>query len=175
MAIDLTSLTQTELLHLVNATSLGAVLTRSRLRHQMDVAALRFGDGTRIHFVKYVRWLVIENALPRPAKMDYVETRRRQAARNRAATKAGQDIAPIPEVEDYERRKRCGESFRLFCETYFPKAFYRAWSEDHLRVSTHAQVRYALDYRTTKLGKRGSVTSTSGQPFSSALPPCSSR
>ena len=134
MAIDLTNLTQTELLQLVNATPLGTVLGRSRLRRQMDAAALRFGDGTHIHFVKYVRWLVTEHDRPRPAKMDYVEVRRRQAVRNRAATKAGQDIAPIPEVEDYERRKRCGESFRLFCETYFPKAFYRAWSDDHLRV-----------------------------------------
>jgi hypothetical protein len=134
MAIDLTNLSQTDLLQLVNATPLGAVLTRSRLRRQMDAAALRFGDGTYIHFVRYVRWLAQEAHRPRSKPLDYAEARKRQAERNRAATKASQDIAPIPEVEDYERRKRCGESFRLFCETYFPKAFYRAWSDDHLRV-----------------------------------------
>jgi hypothetical protein len=134
MAIDLTQLTQSELLQLVNATPLGEVLTRSRLRRQMDAGAFRFGDGTHVHLVRYVRWLVGELDKPRPVKVDYLEARRRQAEKNRAATKASQDIFPIPEVEDYPRRKDCGASFRLFCETYFPAAFYRAWSDDHLRV-----------------------------------------
>ena len=134
MAIDLTNLSQTDLLQLVNATPLGTVLTRSRLRRQMDAAALRIGDGTRIHFVKYLRWLVAEHDRPRPKPIDYAEARRRQAERNRAATKASQDIHPIPEVEDWQRRQATSDSLRLFCETYFPKAFYRAWSEDHLKV-----------------------------------------
>jgi len=110
------------------------VLTRSRLRRQLDAAALRFGDGAHIHLVRYVRWLVGEMDKPRPARMDYTEARRRQAQRNRAATKASQDIYPVPEVEDYARRQACAESFRLFCETYFAAAFHRAWSDDHLRV-----------------------------------------
>jgi len=134
MAIDLTNLTQTELLQLVNATPLGTVLTRSRLRRQMDAAAFRFGDGARIHFVKYVRWLVTEHDRPRPKPIDYVEAKKRQAERNRAATKASQDIHPIPEVVDYERRQAAGQSFHLFCMTYFPGVFWRPWSEDHMRV-----------------------------------------
>ncbi len=134
MAIDFTNLSQTDLLQLVNATPLGQVLTRSRLRRQMDAAALRIGDGTRIHFVKYVRWLVMEHERPRAAPIDYMEARRRQAEKNRAATKASQDITPIPEVEDRPRRRACAESFQRFCETYFPAAFYRAWSDDHPRV-----------------------------------------
>jgi len=134
MAIDLTNLSQTDLLQLVNATPLGTVLTRSRLRRQMDAAALRFGDGTHIHFVRYVRWLAQEAHRPRPKPITYAEARKRQAERNRAATKASQDIAPVPQVEDYPRRKACGESFQQFCETYFPVAFHRAWSDDHLRV-----------------------------------------
>jgi len=134
MAVDPSRLTQSELLQLVNATPLGAVLTRSRLRRQMDAGALRFGDGTHIHLVRYVRWLVGELDKPRPAKTDYAEAKRRQAKRNRAATKAAQDIYPVPEIEDYERRQQCAESFRLFCETYFAAAFHRAWSDDHLRV-----------------------------------------
>jgi hypothetical protein len=134
MAIDLTNLSQTDLLQLVNATPLGTVLTRSRLRRQMDAAAFRFGDGTRIHFVKYVRWLVTEYDRPRPKPIGYVEARKRQAERNRAATKASQDIHPIPEIVDYDRRKAAGRSFRLFCATYFPGIFWRLWSEDHLRV-----------------------------------------
>jgi len=134
MAIDPTKLTQSELLQVVNATPQGETLTRSRLRRQMDAAALRFGDGTHVHLVRYVRWLVDEMERPRPAKVDYAEARRRQAEKNRAATKSIQDIAPIPEIEDYPRRKACGASFRLFCETYFPVAFHRPWSDDHLRV-----------------------------------------
>ena len=126
MAIDLTKLTQSELLQIVNSTPQGEMLTRSRLRRQMDAGALRFGDGANIHLVRYVRWLVDEMDRPRPARMDYAEARRRQAEKNRAATKSIQDIAPIPEIEDYPRRKACGASFRIFCETYFPAAFHRA-------------------------------------------------
>ena len=136
MAIDITKLTQTDLLQLVNATPLGTVLTRSRLRRQMDAAALRIGDGTRIHFVKYVRWLVAEHGRPRPKAIDYAESRRRKADRGRAASKASQDIYPIPEVVNYRRRKAAGRSFGRFCETYFPRVFWRPWSNDHLRVLT---------------------------------------
>jgi len=78
MAIDPSRLTQSELLQLVNATPLGAVLTRSRLRRQMDAGALRFGDGTHTHLVRYVRWLVGELEKPRPAKMHYAESLRRR-------------------------------------------------------------------------------------------------
>ena len=134
MAIDPANLTQSELLQLVNSTPLGVVLTRPRLRRQMDAGALRFGDGSHIHLVRYARWLALELEKPRPVKVDYVEARRRQAQKNRAATKASQDIFPIPEIADYPRRQACGESFRLFCETYFREAFSRPWSDDHLRV-----------------------------------------
>jgi hypothetical protein len=134
MAIDLTQLTQAQLLQIVNATPQGTVLTRSRLRRQMDAGAYRFGDGTHIHLARYVRWLVREMDRPRAPKTDYVAAKRRQAQRNRAATKAAQDIFPIPEVVDRDRRRAAGESFRLFCTTYFPGAFWRPWSQDHLRV-----------------------------------------
>ena len=134
MAVDPAKLTQSDLLRIINATPHGAVLTRARLRRQMDAGGLRFGDGTHIHLVRYVRWLVDELERPRAPKADYAEARRRQAERNRAATKASQDIHPIPPIEDYERRTRCGDSFRDFCETYFPAAFHRSWSDDHLRV-----------------------------------------
>jgi len=134
MAIDLTRLTQSELLQIVNATPLGAVLTRGRLRRQMDAGALKFGDGTHVHLVRYVRWLVQEVERPPAPKADYFEAKKKQAQRNRAATKAAQDIFPVPEIVDYDRRKAAGESFRLFCTTYFPGAFWRPWSQDHLRV-----------------------------------------
>ncbi len=134
MSINPAQLSQSELLQIVNATPQGAVLTRSRLRRQMDAGGLKFGDGTHIHLVRYVRWLIDEFHRPRMPKADYNEARRKQAQRNRAATKSSQDIYPIPEIEDYVRRKQCGDSFRLFCETYFAAAFHRRWSEDHLRI-----------------------------------------
>lgn len=90
--------------------------------------------ATHIHLIRYARWLVDELDQPRAPKTDYAEARRRQAQRNRAATKAAQDIHPIPEIEDWDRRSRCAESFRAFCEVYFPAAFHRRWSDDHLRV-----------------------------------------
>ena len=134
MGIELTKLSQTDLIHLLNATPQGEVLTRGRLRRQLDAGALKFGDGTHIHLVRYTRWLVQEVERPRATKVDYVESRRRKAQRERAATRSAQDIFPIPEIVDYDRRKAAGESFRLFCTTYFPGAFWRPWSQDHLRV-----------------------------------------
>ncbi len=134
MAIDPAKLSPGDLLQIVNATPQGVVLSRARLRRQMDAGGLRFGDGTHIHLVRYVRWLVHELETPPKPKADYAQARRKQAERNRAATKAAQDIHPIPEIEDYERRLACGESFREFCETYFATAFHRRWSDDHLRV-----------------------------------------
>jgi hypothetical protein len=53
MAIDPSKLTQTELLQVINATPMGTVLTRSRLRRQMDAGAFQFGDGTHIHLMRY--------------------------------------------------------------------------------------------------------------------------
>lgn len=110
------------------------MLTRSRLGRQMDAAALRLGDGKTIHLLKYIQWLVEEASRPVAEPTDYDEAKRRQAARNRAATKAAQDIAPIPDVADPARRKRAGKSLRVFAETYFPLIFWRPWSADHRRV-----------------------------------------
>ena len=60
----------------------------------------------------------------------------RERARERQATqsKSGRDIAPLPAIEDPERRTRCERDFRAFCDEYFPQRFYLPWSNDHLRV-----------------------------------------
>lgn len=44
------------------------------------------------------------------------------------------NIAPVPTCVNVERRESCKNSLRLFLETYFPRAFYRGWSDDHLEV-----------------------------------------
>ncbi len=131
---DLAKLTQTELLRLVNGTPLGAVLTRGRLRGQMDAAGTRIGDGKTIHLLRYLRWLVEEVERSQTGRMNYAEAKRRQAERNRAATKAGQDVGPIPEIADLQRRRRACRSLKVFGETYFPAIFHRPWSKDHIKA-----------------------------------------
>lgn len=60
-----------------------------------------------------------------------------EAARRRRQTRAAADVAatlPKTEVEDPGRKHACGESLKLFFETYFPAAFTLTWSEDHEKV-----------------------------------------
>lgn len=52
----------------------------------------------------------------------------------KAASKAGRDISPIPAIVDPERRESCRLNLQLFCETYFAAVFNLAWSPDHIRV-----------------------------------------
>ncbi len=54
------------------------------------------------------------------------------AERTRKESAALRDIGDIPEIVNIERRQRCASDLRLFLETYFPSAFYRKWSPDHL-------------------------------------------
>lgn len=132
---DLARLTQTELLRLVNATARGAVLSRSRLRRQLDEAGPRvLVDGRRIHLLRYLKWLVLASQR-RPAQpVGYDAARDRQAARSRAAVRTAQDIAPVPDVADVARRRRAARSLRAFAETYFAPTFYYRWSAAHLRA-----------------------------------------
>lgn len=58
--------------------------------------------------------------------------RDQESVRRRGATRAAQEIGPLPNVVDPERRKRCCDSLRLFCETYFPKVFRLGWSSNHV-------------------------------------------
>lgn len=50
-----------------------------------------------------------------------------------------QDIAPIPPVENPERRAAAEDSFELFCRTYFPDEFTMPWSECHLRAADRVE------------------------------------
>lgn len=60
--------------------------------------------------------------------------RQSQAAFNRAATAARQEIGPLPEVKDLKRRNAALASFRTYCETYHAPTFYLAWSRDQLKA-----------------------------------------
>ena len=134
MALDYKQLSPTQLVRLMNSTPLGTVLSSARLHRQMNQAGMRIGDGKTIHLIRYVSWLVQQLEAPRPAPMSYEQRKQREAERNRLKALAGQDIGPLPDVADWDRRQACTKSFRLFCETYFPLVFYRPWSNDHLKV-----------------------------------------
>ena len=134
MALDYKKLSATQLVRLMNSTPLGTVLSSARLHRQMNQAGLRIGDGKTIHLIRYVNWLVTELEAPKPAPMSYEQKKQRESERNRLKALAGQDIGPLPDVADWERRQACTKSFKLFCETYFRLVFYRPWSDDHLRV-----------------------------------------
>jgi hypothetical protein len=134
MAIDIRNLKPSELIRLLNSTALGPVINATRVSRQRDDAGFRIGDGKRIDLVRYVAWLARERRKPRRAVLTYEERRVIEAERNRVKTMAGQDIGPIPAVQDPDRRGRAIREFRFFCETYFAGAFYMAWSEDHLKV-----------------------------------------
>ncbi|MEM7577500.1 MAG: terminase gpA endonuclease subunit [Planctomycetota bacterium] len=137
MAMDLRALSPTELVRLLNSTPAGTVVSAAKVHRQMNEAGLRItaaGDPRKVNLLKYVAWLVRERDKPLPGAISYEERKAREAERNRALSRAGRDIGSIPEVEDPQRRDRCKDSFRGFCETYFPGAFHLAWSEDHLRV-----------------------------------------
>jgi hypothetical protein len=136
MAIDIRNLKPSELIRLLNSTPLGTVVNATRVSRQRDEAGFRIGNGNgkRIDLVRYVAWLASKRRLPRPAVLSYEERRVIEAERNRLKTMAGQDIGPMPAVQNPERRARACREFRFFLETYFAGAFYLAWSEDHLRV-----------------------------------------
>lgn len=64
----------------------------------------------------------------------YEEHLERMRERQRRISQQGRDIAPLPEIVDIERRIAAGKSFKIFCETYFPKVFYLPWADDHIKV-----------------------------------------
>lgn len=137
MNIDLQNLTQTQLLRIVNSTPAGTVLTRSMLRKQMDSAALTFGDGKHIHLLRYIRYLVELHHQHRTSAAGaekYLRARQRQSQRNLAATRAAQNIAPIPDVADAARRRAACKSLKKFCRTYFQQEFFWGFSDDHKKV-----------------------------------------
>jgi hypothetical protein len=50
---------------------------------------------------------------------------------------AAREIAPMPPLSvDWERRRACSESLKLFCETYMRPVFYLDWSVDQLKCIT---------------------------------------
>ena len=68
-----------------------------------------------------------------PAKQ-YVKDNEWRARYHRKQSELGRDIGPPPDVVNPARRAAAEFSFRLFCESYHPGLFHRAWSPDHLKA-----------------------------------------
>ena len=64
----------------------------------------------------------------------YDRNRAKTNARDRAASKAGRDIGPIPAVADPARREAARLDFGRFATAYLTATFTMPWSPDHLRV-----------------------------------------
>ncbi|MBN2584451.1 MAG: phage terminase large subunit family protein [Planctomycetes bacterium] len=129
-----------QVVRLLNSTPLGQVLTDRLLHRHRELAGHRIGDDTTVDLLRYTSWLVeqVERTHPQPqntsAAGGYEAHKERQRQRQAEQAKRGMDIGSLPAVADPDRRARAEASFRVFCETYFPKAFYRPWSADLLRV-----------------------------------------
>jgi len=139
MSIDLKVMRPGKLAGLLNSTRLGEVTSETRVRRNVIRAGLRVGDSTRVNVLGHAARLVAAwHARRGPGAASgltgYDALRASAAARNRRLSAAGRDIAPLPDAANPEHRAACEKDFRRFCETYFPAAFCRAWSEDHLRV-----------------------------------------
>lgn len=64
----------------------------------------------------------------------YADHKAKMAERSREKSASGRDIGPLPPIKNPERRDACRFNFRLFCETYHPRAFRLKWSKDHIRI-----------------------------------------
>ena len=64
----------------------------------------------------------------------YEKHKQRMRERMRESSRAGRDIAPLPDVKNPKDKEKAKESFRFFCEHYFPQLFTIPWSNDHLKV-----------------------------------------
>jgi hypothetical protein len=74
-------------------------------------------------------------AKQRNTKADQYASKKEAAAKtSRAQSLIGRDIAPLPEVQNIERRLKAEQDFQFFCESYFPVTFNLPWSNDHLKV-----------------------------------------
>lgn len=56
------------------------------------------------------------------------------AVRSAQQTRAAQEIAPLPPIKNRARRDAADQSFKFFCEQYFPGIFSLPWSSDHPKV-----------------------------------------
>lgn len=126
---------------MINSTPLGNVTTAQRLGYHRNEAGYRIGDGKKVDMIRYLAWLVIRRHSERREGTADSYERTKEAARKHSIEQSasGRDIAPLPPVQNPERKEACRLDFRKFCETYYPRTFYLGWSDDHLMVVSQVQ------------------------------------
>ena len=123
-----------ELLRVLNSSGQGAALTEQRLRRHRNQAGYSIGDNATVDLFRYAAWLTQKHLEPAEEIGGYAQHKKRISEASAEAVRTAQDIGEIPPVGDPDRRARCQQSFRVFCETYFPEVFYLPWSPDHDKV-----------------------------------------
>lgn len=142
MKVDPRQLRVAEAVRLLNSTPLGEVAQPHVVYRHLNRAAYKIGDGRKIDLVRYAAWLFHarrETFEPGWTEGDYQAHKEAVNARSRQASESSRDIAAegwVHEPKDVERRRRASESFRFFCDAYFPQTFHLTWSADHLKVIT---------------------------------------
>lgn len=117
-------------------------MTESQLRRHRNEAGFAIGDDKTISLIHYAAWLTSNYAAAYQeifTNDEYREKKRKMAERSNLLVRTAQDIGELPQVVNWERKQKAAQSFRYFCETYFPEAFYLSWSNDHLRIIDKAE------------------------------------
>lgn len=79
------------------------------------------------------------------AEQSYSDRKAKSAARQKAQSAAGRDIADgFPAVSNLARKMSCLDSLKRFCETYVPDWFWMGWADTHIAAIERLQ-KCALD------------------------------
>ncbi|UDQ96831.1 terminase gpA endonuclease subunit [Lentisphaerota bacterium WC36G] len=143
--IDLENVSAVEATRVLNSTDNGEVIKNNEIYKYLNVAPhIKSANGkNNINLVAFLAYLldakkrrnkIDKYYLEQKKKSKYEQKKERERARNAAAAQAGRDIGELPAIEDSERKESCKYDLKLFCETYFPLDFNKAWSDDHLKV-----------------------------------------
>jgi hypothetical protein len=137
LKVDPRNLQVADAVRLLNSTSLGEVVQPHTVYRHLNRAGYRIGDRKKIDLLRYAAWLFHARSEQGWGDGNYEQYRDDANARSRQVSESTRDIASegwVHEPKDADRKQRCSNSFRLFCETYFHQTFHMAWSPDHLKV-----------------------------------------
>ena len=116
MGIELRNLRPSELVRLLNSTSLGEVTSGRQLYRDRQRAGFRIGDHHRVDLIRYTAWLAWERHHPKPVQPpeSYADHKDRTARRGADLSASGRDIGDLPRVEVIERRAKAAVIFSTF-------------------------------------------------------------
>jgi len=84
----------------------------------------------------------------------------KNAARINAQTAAGQEVGPLPDIANPQRREKCEADNLLFAETYFAATFFRGWAPYQRDMMDAFQSVIESGGKKVRLVKRGGLKST---------------